>query len=147
MCSLLAEHSRVLAGNHDLGPIDLIAQIDPDRSNRRGITQTESNGVREVVKFVRAIVNTVLWIVSAERKPGICGLEYRCGGRPPERHVTDRAVGISSVVKEGAAQPGRDKRHLQRKTQLLIDHEQSLSADGETRNRVARASLIERKSP
>src|SRR5579863_5721696 len=103
--------------------INLIAEIHANRADRRGITKTETDGVREIVQI-------------------------RGGsGFPGKRDVVHVAVDVAAVVEKSAAQAIADERQPHREMQLLVEDQERKASDGKARAGIARAGFVEAKSP
>ena len=74
-------------GNEKMGWIELITQINADGSDRRSVAQSETDGVREVAQFIRAIGKP---IALAQRVRSRSFLEHRAEGfENPARGLDD----------------------------------------------------------
>src|SRR4029077_1140616 len=67
--------------------------------------------------------------------------------RPAQGDAAGAAVDVACVVKKRSAELCADDWQLQRKADFLVEYDERLSAHGETGQRIARARLIESKTP
>src|SRR5262249_14095406 len=134
------------ARHHEERAVQLISEIYADGPNRGGVAHAEADGMREVVEFVVAM-GRACGDAGAAR---VVGIRDGCEGGPRQRSAEADAahatVNISSIVEQGAAQLGAQIREAHRKTKLLVQCQQRLTANGEAGGAVAWTSLIQRKS-
>src|SRR5262249_2087575 len=123
-------------------PVDLITQIDSNGPDRCAVTKAQSHGMREIIQLVRAV----------ELADGrICGIENRRPRIRSKRDTAQAAVYVSTVIEERPAQRCPEVRKLHRKSKFLIQNQQGLAPNWESRhagsrNAVARSCLVQRKA-
>ena len=136
----------VLAGNYKCRGIQLISQINPDRADWRGITKPESNRVRKIVQFVGAIGNATRGVEGPSWLARIGRQKDRFRRRPSESDAACAAVHVAAVIEKRSAQFCPDEGKLQREANLLIEHENCLASNRETRKRITWTGLIQGKA-
>src|SRR4029077_11572159 len=84
------------------------------------------------------------------RSSRIVGIRDQGKRRPRQGRAKSDAVGtavdVSAIVENRPAQLRSQERQAHGKAEFLVQHQQRLSANRETRGRIARPRLIQRKS-
>src|SRR5579859_7477816 len=132
---------------HDkLRAVNLVAQINSNRSHRRRIADSKSDRVRKIIQLIRTIGDAKRGIRSAWWQRGILQRENRFWRVCPKRDAIQSAIDISSVVEDRPAQLRPDVRQPHREAKFLVEHQHSLASHRESRARVTWPGLIQRKS-
>ena len=138
------------------GWIHVIAEVQPDRSNRRMVAQTQSRRMGEVVEAarphlagrVRGAVGGRDGIGGGGRAEGLARVAFRLahpqGAGPRISRVGEDVAHVVEEHKaERVAQPGQRRR---RQAHLRAVHQRACPADGVARLRIARAGRIDGKT-
>ena len=124
-------------GDDKVGTVQLIAQIHANGADGSSVTRADADGVGKIVEFVGAVEEALL---------GVGGIEYRLRSFPMKIDLIELAKDVTAIVEEGAADFVANPGQVHRETEFLIEDEHRLTADWETGNGIARASLVQREA-